>query len=392
MTAPADGRMRIAYVIGELGRGGAEQQLYELVRRLDRRRFHPAVFALAAGGYWAEPLRAQDVAVVELPSRRSAELGRLRALRAALAAFAPHVLHTVLWSGNVYGRLAAIGLGIPIAIAAERNVIRRPAWQVLLERALDVVTDRYLVNATSIVDELAGHGGLPRAKMTVIPNGIDLARVPPFAPDRRAARTALGFAPERPLVAQVGRLEAQKDYPTFLDAAARIAAARPDVDFLVVGEGGLRGALVARAAALGIGGRVRFTGLRHDVPALLGAVDVLVLASRFEGMPNAVIEAMATGAVVVATDVGGVRELVLPGETGAIVAPGDGGAIARETLALLGDRGRAERTAAAARRRVETELTIEAMVARTERVYDNLLRRAGLAAGARTVGACGSPT
>ena len=153
--------------------------------------------------------------------------------------------------------------------------------------------------------------------MRVVHNGIDLGRVPPFALDRRAARAARsGSIPARRLVAQVGRLEPQKDYPTFLAAAARVAAALPDVDFLVVGEGALRAELEALAARLGLADRVRFLGLRHDVPALLGGVDVLALTSRYEGLPNVVIEAMATGAVAVATDVGGCRELIVPGETG----------------------------------------------------------------------------
>ena len=106
-----------------------------------------------------------------------------------------------------------MGLGIPVVIAAERNVIRRPGWQRLLERALDGLTDRYLVNSAAIVDELTAQGGLSRGKMQVVHNGIDLGALPAFDPDRRRARAALGFDPARRLIAQVGRLEPQKDYP-----------------------------------------------------------------------------------------------------------------------------------------------------------------------------------
>src|SRR6266446_302057 len=107
---------RIAYVIGELDKGGAEYQLYELLRHLDRRRFAPGVFVLAPGGWWVEPIRALGVPVEELPRRGSADVRRLARLRAALQRFAPHLLHTILWSGNSYGRLAALGLGIPVVI------------------------------------------------------------------------------------------------------------------------------------------------------------------------------------------------------------------------------------------------------------------------------------
>jgi glycosyltransferase involved in cell wall biosynthesis len=368
---------RIAYVIGELGTGGAEYQLYELVRGLDRTRFAATVLALSAGGYWAERIRALGVPVIELPSRHSMELGRLRRLRGHLRDLAPHVLHTVLWSGNAYGRLAALGLGIPVVIAAERNVIRRPGWQRLVERALDGVTDRYLVNSAAIVHELGAQGGLSRAKMQVVHNGIDLSALPPFDPDRTRARAALGFDPARRLVAQVGRLEPQKDYPTFLAAAARVAARVGDVDFLVVGEGRLRGELEGEAARLGIADRVRFTGVRHDVPAVLGAVDVLALTSLYEGLPNAVIEAMATGAVAVATDVGGARELVVPGETGVIVPVGRPDTVADAIAGLLDDPPRARRMAVAARARIEERFSVATMVQRTAALYEECLRAAG---------------
>jgi glycosyltransferase involved in cell wall biosynthesis len=375
----ATGGTRIAYVIGELTKGGAEYQLYELVRGLDRARFVPVVFALAVGGYWAGRVRELGVEVVELPHRRSMELGRLRVLRRRLAAFRPHVLHTVMWPGNTYGRLAAVGLGIPVVVAAERNVVRRPRWQRSVERLLDLMTDRYLVNSEAIVDELADSGRLARAKMQVIHNGIDLTGLPPFDPDRRRARAALGFDPGRRLVAQIGRLEPQKDYPTFLAAAARVAADLPDVDFLVVGEGRLRAALEAEAARLDLADRVRFTGERHDVPALLGAVDVLALTSLYEGLPNVVIEAMATGALAVATDVGGARELIVPGETGVIVPVGRADLVARETTGLLADAATARRLALAARARIEERFTVEAMVRRTTAAYEECLRSAGVA-------------
>ena len=366
---------RIAYVIGELGKGGAEYQLHELLRHLDRARFTPSVFALAGGGYWADRIRALDVPVAEIPRGGSVDLSRLRRLRAALRAARPDVLHTILWSANVYGRLAAVGLGIPLVLAAERNTIRRPAWQVAVERGLDRMTDGYLVNCEAIAALLVEHEGLSGQKIRVVPNGIDLGTLPAFGLAREGARRALGFDPARRLVAQVGRLAPQKDYPTFFHAAATVAAAHPDVDFLVVGEGAERPALEALVARLGLAPRVRFAGLRDDVPALLGAVDVLALTSLYEGFPNVVVEAMATGAVAVATDVGGCRELVLPGETGFLVPPGDPPAVAAAVLRVLGDAELAGRLATAARGRIEREFDVHTMATRTMAAYDALLPR-----------------
>jgi glycosyltransferase involved in cell wall biosynthesis len=369
-----DAPYRMAYVIGELTKGGAEYQLHELLRHLDPRTFTARVFVLAQGGFWSDRIRALGVTVEEIPRHGSADVSRLRRLRAALQSFAPHVLHTVLWPGNSYGRLAALGLSIPVVIAAERNVVRYKRWQVLLERVLDRRTDAYLVNCDAIASWLVERERIAARKIHVIPNGIDLRRLPAFSLDRRAARAAAGLDPGRRLVAQIGRLSAQKDYPTFLRAAASIAAELPDVDFVVVGEGEDRASLEALAARLGLQRRVRFLGLRHDVPALLAAIDVLTLTSTFEGFPNVLLEAMAMGAAVVATDVGGCREVVVAQESGLLVPANAPAAVAAGALRLLRDPSLARRFALAARRRVEAEFAVETMARRTSAAYLDLLR------------------
>ncbi len=365
---------RIAYVIGELGKGGAEFQLHELLRQLDRSEFTPLVFSLSQGGYWAGAIRALGIPVEELSRRGSADLSRVTRLREALRAFGPHILHTILWAGNCYGRLAALRLGIPVRIAAERNTIVRPCWQVMVERALDRGTDAYLVNCAAIAHMLVQHERIAAAKIHVVPNGVDLARFPAFGLERVSARAASGFDPARRLVALVGRLEPQKDVPTFLAAAATVAPAYPDVDFLVVGEGGERTRLEARTRELGLRSRVRFLGLRHDVPGVLRAVDVLALTSTYEGFPNVVLEAMATGAVPVVTDVGGCSELVTSDVTGVLVPPQAPAAVAAAVGRVLQDAEYARRLAVAARRRVESEFTVEVMAARTIGVYRALLQ------------------
>ena len=365
---------RVAYVIGELTKGGAEYQLHELLRTLDRDRFQAKVFSLATGGYWAGAIRSLGVPVEELDRRGSADVARLARLRAALRSFAPDVLHTLLWPANSYGRLAAVGLSVPVVIAAERNAIRRPAWQVVVERVLDRATDAYLVNCEAIAALLVDRERIARDKIRVVPNGIDLSRLPPFTLDRAAARAAAGLDPARRLVAQVGRLTEQKDYPTFLRAAAMVMAELPDVDFLVVGEGEERAALEALAGRLGIAQRLRFTGLVHDVPALLRAVDVLGLTSTYEGFPNVVVEAMASGAVAVASDVGGCRELVTSQESGILVPPRAPAATAAAILRVLSDPALGRRLALAARRHIERDLAVERMAERTMAAYLELLR------------------
>jgi glycosyltransferase involved in cell wall biosynthesis len=365
---------RVAYVIGGLGAGGAEYQLHELLRHLDREQFAAHVYALGEGGRWVGPIRGLGVPVTEFPRRRSADVARLMALRGALRRFGPDVLHTILWPGNCYGRIAAMGLGIPVRMAAERNAIERPVWQVGVERVLDRFTDAYLVNCTAVARVLVEHERLPREKVRVIPNGIDVARMAPFSLDRRPGRLAAGFDPDRGLIAQVGRLAPQKDHLTFLRAAALVAAEIPDVDFLVVGEGEQHAALEEEARRLRLQGRLRFLGLRHDVPRLLAAVDVLTLTSLYEGFPNVLLEAMATGAVAVATDVGGCGEVVVADESGLLVPPRAPDAVAQAVLRVLREPDLARRLALAARRRVEAEFSVEVAAQRTVTAYLALLR------------------
>jgi glycosyltransferase involved in cell wall biosynthesis len=215
---------------------------------------------------------------------------------------------------------------------------------------------------------------LPGDKITVIPNGIDLGRFPVFSLDRRGARRAVGRNPLRRIVAQIGRFAMEKDWPTFLRAAAILAAQFPDVDFLAVGEGPHRQELETLAARLGLTGRISFTGPRDDVPALLAAVDVLTLSSITEGFPNVLLEAMATGAVPVATDVGGCGEIVTAGETGFLVPPHAPAALAAAVARVLHDGALARRLALAGRRRVDSGLAVEHMAERTMEFYRSLLR------------------
>src|SRR5262249_38640976 len=159
-------------------------------------------------------------------------------------------------------------------------------------------------------------------------------------------------------------------------AGRRILDAVPDVDLLVIGDGEERAALEARARALRLEGRVHFLGLRHDVPALLRGADVLLMTSVFEGFPNAVLEAMAMGAVAVATAVGGCGGLVLAGERGVLIPPRNAAAAATAVVRVLEDQVLSTRLAQAARARVERELTVQVLAARTEGFYTELLAAA----------------
>jgi glycosyltransferase involved in cell wall biosynthesis len=205
----------------------------------------------------------------------------------------------------------------------------------------------------------------------VIPNGIG-APARATTADRTAA---LGVSPGDQVIGTISRLVWKRGHEELLEAAAIVTREEPSVKLAVVGDGPLRPALEARAAALGLNGGVRFLGAVPHAAGLLPHFDVFVLSSVWEGMSNSLLEAMAAGRPVVATRVGGNPEVVVDGETGLLVPPRDAPALAEAMLRLLRDRELARRFGDAAKRRVESHFTLEQMVGRMQELYDQLLAR-----------------
>jgi starch synthase (maltosyl-transferring) len=215
------------------------------------------------------------------------------------------------------------------------------------------------------------HGGWPRHALDIIPNGIDLDRLGHPSP---LDRPSLGLDPDAVVALFAGRIERQKDLPTLLDAARVVARSRPTFRLLLAGEGPDRPALMALTAAdPDLSRAVHWLGFRADLPRLMATADILVLPSLWEGMPNVVLEAMSIGLPVVATDVEGSRDLVLPGQTGWLVPPADPTALA---IALLDAHDRPDlrnHYGRTARARVRTEFSLDKMVASYESRWASLL-------------------
>jgi glycosyltransferase involved in cell wall biosynthesis len=273
------------------------------------------------------------------------------------------------------GRLSA-----PVVVASIRD--RGPyltAMQRRVQRHVCRLADCVLVNAEAVKTWLVGDG-YDASKIVVIPNGVDLSRFA-IRGDRAEMRRALGVPPDTKLVAVVSRLTALKGIEDFIDAAALVAAQRQDVRFLIVGEPSpinnraYVDGLQARTAERGIADRVIFTGLRSDVPALLSAVDVSVMPSLNEALSNVLLESMAAGAAVVATDVGGTAEALVDGRNGVLVPPSTPSRLAEAILQLVGHPSHAARLGANARRTIDDRYSLDRMVASTEALYDDLLSR-----------------
>ncbi|MBB1060614.1 glycosyltransferase [Marilutibacter spongiae] len=233
--------------------------------------------------------------------------------------------------------------------------------------------DAVIAPAHEILAALAEHEGLPASRMLWIANGVDTDRFRPAHPaQREALRQALGLARDQVAFGCVASLYPVKNHAMLLEAFARVHAERPRARLLLVGSGALAGQLAGQAAGLGVADAVRFLGNRPDIHQILPALDAAVLASRSEGMSNAILEAMACGLPMVATAVGGNLQLVRDGATGFLVPSDDHGAMGDAMGRLADEPLLRAGLGQAARRRIESEFSLAGMVDAYDRLYQRL--------------------
>jgi glycosyltransferase involved in cell wall biosynthesis len=365
MAAPT----RVALVIGQLGAGGAERQLYELVSGIDRARFHCVVYCLSDRvSPYGPMIEEAGLALRALPRRHHFELTRLLTLAAALRKDRIELVHSFLFIANAYAWAARRLAGVPRLVTSARNCkdVGQPRQWVNHLAFRD--SDAVVCNGEAVRSFVIQRYAAPAGRTVVIYNGVDLGRFPPPDSDPASPARQSGDG----LVITVGRLVAQKDLVLFLEAAALVARQRPRTRFVVAGNGPCRQELQDTADRLGLAGTVTFLGERDDVPALLLAADVFWLTSSWEGLPNVLLEAMAAGRPIVARAVGACSEVVQDGVTGFLVAERDPRAFARHTLTLLADPDLAETMGAEGRRRASEKFSVARMVDATEDLYGAL--------------------
>lgn len=382
---------RVMRVITRLNVGGPARQALLLTTAL-RDRGYRADLVVGSEGEREGTLRPPGLPLTIVPTLRRevdlrADLRAARALLRLVRAGRPHIVHTHLAKAGALARLAARRARVPVVVHTFHGHVLDGYFSPTATRAF-LAAERRLADWTDVLvgvsaavrDELlALRIGRPD-QWRVIPLGLDLGPLIGLPPDPTEARRRLRLPAAGPVVGIVGRLVGVKDHATFLDAAARVAAARPEVSFAVAGDGPLRLTLEDRARVL-LGDRVRFTGWVHDLPALYSALDVVALTSRNEGTPVALIEAGAAERPVVATRVGGVADVVRDGDTGLLAPAGDPAALAGEILALLDQPERARAMGRAGRAWVRDRFGAERLVADIVDLYAELMDRRGLGVG-----------
>jgi glycosyltransferase involved in cell wall biosynthesis len=363
--------LRLLHIIPTLVRGGAEKQLALLATGLARDEFDVHVAVLTHSGPLETTLREAGVPVTLIGKRWKVDPLAWWRLKTHIGQLQPDIVHTWLFAANSYGRQAAISAGVQHIVAGERCV---DPWKTPLhfavDRALAKKTDRIVTNSSGVVDFYARHG-LPAEKFTVIPNGIAAAE-PECSVTREELLCELKLPAGARLIGAVGRLWPQKRVKDLIWAVDLLKSTRDDAHLIVVGDGPQRWRLERYRDQNQIPERVHFLGERNDVPRLMPHFDCLWLASEYEGQSNAVLEAMAAGVPVIATDIPGNRDLVVPDETGYLVPLGDRFEFTRRTHWLLEDESLRSRLGDAGRERVRSEFTVERMIARHAGLYREL--------------------
>lgn len=350
----------VTRLVTRLNVGGPARQELALTGAMRRQGFDCELVAgsLDAGEGPAQGAGAVDRVIPTLgrqvhPAR---DIRALLAIGRHLRHRRPDVVHTHMAKAGALGRLAAFGCGVPVTAHTFHGHVlegyfssRTTDALVHLERALACHTDALVAVSAAVRDELLALGIGRPDQWHVIPLGLELAALHRTGSSKEQSRAELGLPTTGPVVAMVTRLVPVKDPDTFLRAARQVAEAIPEATFVVAGDGELRPALERQGGAM-LGDRIRFLGWVHDVAPLYRASDVVLLSSRHEGTPAALIEAAAAGRPVVATDVGGVRDVVIEGVTGHLVRPADARSLALATQDVLRDPQRAEAMGAAGRR------------------------------------------
>jgi len=367
--------LRVLHLVETLEVGGTETQLMHTALR-QHSLHHVTVGCLRAEGPWLEPLQRAGIPIVEF--RKEKRLLSLSGLREMLrlAIFLRrknfHVLHAHDLCANLVGVIAARLAGTPIIISSRRHLADLEwwctRWRNNIIRSVYGLSTHVIVNSASIRDLLVARDGLPSEMIRVIHNGVDVERFILARPDKR--RLFPSVESRSKLIAVVANMYSPvKGHDSLIAAASSVCRDDSDTIFVLIGDGRERPTLEQQVKRAGLEKYFLFLGSRTDIPELLACCDISVLPSESEGLPNAVLEAMAAGLPVVATSVGGVPEIIEHEVNGLLVPPQDAVALSAEILRLLRENDLRQRIAQAGRERVLTRFSFTRLVEQLEALY-----------------------
>ncbi len=328
--------MRVMFLSTSMGMGGADKQLLSAAQLMHAQGHDVCIVSLTELGPMGLEARSQGIRTESLDMRRGVPdpRGLIRLIR-LVRAWKPDVLHSHMVHANLMARAVRLFARVPVIVSTIHNIYEGgPLWMAAY-RVSNGLVDHMTIISEAAADRFVKEGIVPRELLTCVPNGVDTERFRQVAPGtREALRSSIGVH-DRFVWLAVGRFEIAKDYPNMLHAFAQVCQRDSSAVLLLVGHGSLQQETESLAQSLGLGDRIRFLGVRSDVPEVMAAADGYVMSSAWEGMPIALLEAGAAGLPIVATRVGGNHEVVRDGESGFLVPPRDAEALGQAMLRLM---------------------------------------------------------
>ena len=359
--------MKILFVITGLGVGGAERQVLDLAEGFFQRG-HVVKIAYLIGPVYLQP-KIAGIDVVSLGVTKTANgfLQGIRTLIGLVRSFQPDVVHSHMVHANLLTRVARVFVEMPRLVCTAHSTNEGGRLRMLAYRLTDRMADISTNVSQEAVRVFEEKGAVPKGRMIPVLNGIDINKFEFNGPVRNCFRENMGVTEKRILIA-VGRFFEAKDYPNLLRAFALVVKQNSNVCLWIVGDGPLRSTMESVACELNLSSHITFFGIRYDIPEIMNAADVFVLSSAWEGFGLVVAEAMATERIVVATDCGGVRELV--GDCGYIVPPRDFVQLSNALLSALAmPADKAAEMGLLARQRIVENFGLDAVIEQWLSIY-----------------------
>jgi L-malate glycosyltransferase len=367
-----NGPAKILYIIWSLDLGGAEQVVMNLAMHLNRKRFEPIVCCLNGKGRYAEKVEQAGIKVIALDKAPKLDPTLLFRLISLIKREKVDLIHTHLFTSNLWGRLAAKFSGVPV-VSTEHNVdVWKNKFHFAVDRFLLPVNARIIFVSKKVKEFYEERLGRMNGVAQVFYNGIEVDKFS-AASRNPLLKKELGINTANEVIAVVGRLVPAKAMDLFLEAFASLQKNRKNVSALIVGDGPLRSELEAKAVQLQIRDSVVFSGFRKDLPEIYRIMDVFVLSSLREGFPMTLLEAMASEVPSVTTDVGGVGECIENGVDGFLVPTQDVQALARSIEKILADPALRQSFVEKAKKKVCSKFSVQHMVDEHEKLYEEVL-------------------
>lgn len=370
----ANMQSRLLFLCTGLNRGGAETQILVLTRELVSRGWDLSVVSMTPLGSLQAELEETGISVSTLGMRRGiADPTAVFRLANILRKQQPGILHTHMVHSNLLGRVTRLFAHVPAVICTAHSINEGGRWRELAYRLTDPLADLTTIVSNAAAARYIRVGAVPARKLKMVPNGVRLESFKQCDGTRLNVRTTLALDDQFVWLA-VGRLDTPKDYPNLLTAFSRLRNRRHVL--LVAGEGHLRESIERLTAELGISEKVRFLGIREDIPQLMAAADAYVMSSAWEGLPMVLLEAAASALPIVTTAVGGTEEIVHDGVNGFLASAKDPEALAdaMQRMEQLSSESRLS-MGAAGRDHVASHYNLSAVVDQWEEIYHSLLQR-----------------